>query len=169
MRKLNFGCGLIIKEGFENVDIQEGKGIDKSFDFNKFPYPYKDNIFDYVLVDRILEFLDNPYDVLKELHRITKSGGIIESHLTYYNCRGSANDIRLRHRFNDQTFISMLRPQEHYQLRDEPKLFEIEENELIPTRLGKLIYPKKLRWLIGCCMGEIYNQVYVRLKVVKYV
>lgn len=34
--KLNFGCGNKIKEGYVNVDIQKGKNIDKSFDFNIF-------------------------------------------------------------------------------------------------------------------------------------
>jgi len=40
MKKLNFGCGKIIKpkkEGWTNVDLQKGDGIDFSFDFLKSP------------------------------------------------------------------------------------------------------------------------------------
>jgi len=41
--KLNFGCGKEIMKDCINVDIQKDKTIDKSFDFNIFPYPFKYN------------------------------------------------------------------------------------------------------------------------------
>lgn len=34
MKRLNFGCGSNIREGWDNVDRQD-------FDFNEFPYPIK--------------------------------------------------------------------------------------------------------------------------------
>ncbi len=36
MKKLNFGCGVDIRECHDYVDIQERKNITKSFDFNEF-------------------------------------------------------------------------------------------------------------------------------------
>ena len=65
--KLNFGCGTDIKEGYVNADIQEG--ADLVFDFNKFPYPFKDNEFDYIYSRNVLEYLENPEKVLIELRR----------------------------------------------------------------------------------------------------
>ena len=50
MRKLNFGCGRDIKKGWDNCDKQEGKGI-ITFNADKFPYPFKDNTYDYILLD----------------------------------------------------------------------------------------------------------------------
>ena len=39
VKKLNFGCGRDIREGYVNADIARLDGVDKVFDFNKFPYP----------------------------------------------------------------------------------------------------------------------------------
>jgi len=38
--RLNFGCGNDIRKDYFNVDIKSSKNIDKSFDFNYFPYPF---------------------------------------------------------------------------------------------------------------------------------
>ena len=55
--KLNFGCGKDIRVGWDNVDILECKDIFKSFDFNKFPYPLKEDYYDYILMKQIINFL----------------------------------------------------------------------------------------------------------------
>ncbi len=55
--KLNFGCGGDIRSEHLNVDVQKGNGIDKVFDFNKFPYPLKADQFDYVFINNVLEHL----------------------------------------------------------------------------------------------------------------
>jgi len=80
IQKLNFCCGKDIKKGKEwiNVDIQKAEGRDKSFNFDKFPYPFKDNEFDYILVDNVLEHLKNPRKVILEFWRISKPNAIIE-------------------------------------------------------------------------------------------
>lgn len=78
MKKLNFGCGTKIKKGWINVDIQKNKKIDKSFDFNNFPYPLKSNSYDYILLDNVLEHLLYPDKTIYELCRMIKNGGIIE-------------------------------------------------------------------------------------------
>ena len=78
MNKLNFGCGTERREGFYNVDIIKDKGIDKSFDFDIFPYPLEDNKFDYVLVKETLEHCHFPEKVLSELRRICKDKTVIE-------------------------------------------------------------------------------------------
>jgi len=75
MKKLNFGCGEDIRTGWDNVDIQKSQKVQKSFDFNKFPYPIKDDTYDYVWSRSVLEHLDEPDKVLHELWRICKRGG----------------------------------------------------------------------------------------------
>ncbi|MEK6830837.1 MAG: hypothetical protein AABX77_02310 [Nanoarchaeota archaeon] len=47
MKKLNFCCGNDIRKDLDNHDIQEKEGI-LSFDADKFPYPIKDNTYDYI-------------------------------------------------------------------------------------------------------------------------
>jgi len=166
MKKLNFGCGNKILEGWVNVDIQKARGIDKSFDFNKFPYPFKDNSFDYILVDNVLEHLDNPKKVLDELHRIAKKDAIIKIIVPYYHCRGAYNDITHKHFFSDVSFDNLVNPEKHYSLTTRKK-FEIKKLELIPTKLGKMIFPKKLRYLASLVLGEIFKAIDVELRVLK--
>jgi predicted SAM-dependent methyltransferase len=106
LNKLNFGCGRNIKEGFYNVDLQKGKGIDKSFDFNKFPYPLKDNSYDYILVDNVLEHLEKPNKVLLELYRICRNDGIIDITVPHYSNKGAYSDLEHTHFFNEVCFIN---------------------------------------------------------------
>lgn len=76
MNKLNFGCGKDIKEDFENVDVVPYEGVDKEFDFNKPPYPYKDNTFDEIYAFHILEHLEDFHRTISELARISKNGAV---------------------------------------------------------------------------------------------
>ena len=65
MKKLNLGCGWDKKEGYDNFDEDD-------FDLNVFPYPIKDNTYDFILFKNVIEHFDYPYKVLKEIHRILK-------------------------------------------------------------------------------------------------
>jgi len=88
--KLNLGCGTDIKKGYINVDIMKGNGIDKIVNFNKLPYPFKDNQFNEIYMNYVLEHLRlYPEDVLKELYRITKKGGKITIRVPHYTCPAS--------------------------------------------------------------------------------
>ena len=166
MAKLNFGCGKAIKRGWINVDIQKGKGIDKSFNFDKFPYPFESNTFDYVLLDNVLEHLDRPSEVLNELRRICKKDAIIKIIVPYYHSRGAYNDIAHKHFFNETTFDSFVNQEKYYGLKRK-KLFRIKKMELVPTRLGKLIHPKKLRRLVSLLLWEVVSSIDVELIVLK--
>lgn len=164
--KLNFGCGKKIKEGWFNVDIQKTKGIDRSFDFNSYPYPLKDDSFSYILIDNVLEHLDDPTNVLDELHRIAKKGAIIKIIVPYYHCKGAYNDLTHKHFFNETTFDNLINPDKHYSHKKKGK-FKIKKLVLVPTRLGKLIWPRKLRWLVSLVLGEIISSIDVELIVEK--
>lgn len=167
MRKLNFGCGKEIKKGWINADRQRGEKIDKSFDFNKFPYPFKDDTFDFILADNVLEHLEEPIKVLEELHRISKKGAIIKIIVPYYHCRGAYNDITHKHFFNEATFDNIINPNKHYTLENKEQKLKIKKLRLIPTRLGRLIYPKRARWLASLVFGEIFKEIEVELTVIK--
>ncbi|MFH2027616.1 MAG: methyltransferase domain-containing protein [Nanoarchaeota archaeon] len=166
MKKLNFGCGKKIIKGWINVDIQKGKGIDKSFNFNKMPYPFKKDIFDYILLDNVLEHLEDPIKVLNELHRICKKDAIIKIIVPHYNCKGAYNDITHKHYFNETSFDNIVNSHNHYGIKKKTK-FKIIKLELIPTRLGKIIYPKRLRQMVGLVLGEVFKAIDVELIVIK--
>ena len=76
--KLNLGCGEDTREGYLNVDIVKGEEIDIVHNLNIFPYPFKDNSVDEIVLQSCLEHLNFPEEVIYELHRILKVGGILE-------------------------------------------------------------------------------------------
>ncbi|VVB60021.1 Uncharacterised protein [uncultured archaeon] len=76
-KKLNLGCGEFRKEGYVNVDYYSVSKPDVKHDLNKFPYPFSDNEFGLIEADHVLEHLENPFMVIKEMHRISQDGGLI--------------------------------------------------------------------------------------------
>ena len=77
MKKINLGCGLDIREGYINVDMVPGPGIDVVHDLDKFPYPFKNNEIDVVYASHIIEHLNDLPKSMAELKRICKPGAKI--------------------------------------------------------------------------------------------
>ena len=81
---------------FEMVIYTDDRKIsyDVAHDFLNYPYPFKDNTFDYVLTRHVLEHFGRRelYKVFRELHRITKEDGIIEIIVPYVSCSHSFHD-----------------------------------------------------------------------------
>src|SRR3989338_1380852 len=85
MKRLNIGCNKVYKEGWVNLDIDRSYKADVYHDLNKYPYPFKNREFGYILASHIIEHLDNPSKAVKELKRILRDDGelcIIVPHYT---------------------------------------------------------------------------------------
>jgi SAM-dependent methyltransferase len=85
MRKLNLGCGEDKKEGYVNVDIHDHVKPDVVHDLNIFPYPFQENEFDVIEAFHVLEHLDKPFPVMKELQRILKPSGILHIKVPHFS------------------------------------------------------------------------------------
>ena len=57
MKKLNLGCGSKIKEGFVNLDKYNTFKPDIVHDLEDFPYPFKENSIDEILLSHVLEHI----------------------------------------------------------------------------------------------------------------
>jgi SAM-dependent methyltransferase len=77
MKKLNLGAGADRKEGYINIDWNELAKPDKIHDLNITPYPFDENSFDLIEASHVLEHLDKPFAIMRELHRIAKPGAKI--------------------------------------------------------------------------------------------
>jgi len=75
--KLNLGCGQFYKKGFVNVDSDARVNPDILWNLDKIPYPFKDKSFSLITMDHVLEHVSDPFKVMKELHRILKSNGVL--------------------------------------------------------------------------------------------
>jgi SAM-dependent methyltransferase len=76
-KKLNLGSGEFKKKGYVNLDCFSVSKPDVKHDLNRFPYPFKNNEFELIEADHVLEHLNDPFRVMKELHRISKNGGSV--------------------------------------------------------------------------------------------
>ena len=163
MRKLNFGCGADIREGYDNVDIQEDPRLFKSFDFDKYPYPFESNTYDVVVMRMIIEHLDRPDKALYELHRMCKPGAIIKIRTCFFNNIGMTNDMEHRHYFSHKTFEHFLIQTTRIHKRE---MFRIERMYLQPVGLGKYM-PKFIREKLCLMIGGLIGNVDCYLKVIK--
>lgn len=166
MKKLNFGSGRDIKKGYVNVDLTSFKGVDKTFNFNKFPYPFHRNIFDEIYADNVIEHLDNIPAVMKELHRIAKPSARIRIIVPYYNCYGAYNDVTHTHYFSHKAFEPFYIPdgRGNYFIKEK---FKLERLALVPTRLGKLLVFNSVRQPLSYIFGQLIQTIDVTLIVSK--
>lgn len=166
MKNLNFGCGRDIKKGYVNVDITPFTGVDKTFDFDVFPYPFEDNEFENVYTDNVLEHVTDLTKVMQELHRITMPNGIIRIIVPYYNCYGAYNDITHKHYFSHLSFepFYVNKTRGNYFIEEK---FDLKSIKLIPTRIGKLFMFDFIRRPISFIFGQIIQTIDIQLIVKK--
>lgn len=76
-KKINLGCGNVIKEGWLNVD-KYNPNADEQVDLLK-PLPYEDNSFDEAILIHVIEHISwrKHIDLLEEIHRILKPGALL--------------------------------------------------------------------------------------------
>ncbi len=91
MRKriLELGCGIKKNKDSIGVDINIEVNPDVLHDLNIFPYPFENNYFDEVHCEDTLMYLDNFFDTMREIHRITNHGGIIKITNPYFRSKFS--------------------------------------------------------------------------------
>ena len=85
---LDVGCGKY-KFQEENakvigLDIKKFKGVDIVWNLEKTPLPFKNNEFDEVIANHVLEHIHNLEPLIKELWRITKQRGKIKIECPYF-------------------------------------------------------------------------------------
>lgn len=89
--KLNLGCGTRPLEGWVNLDVVPGDGVDVVADLDRCrttPLPFPDESFDEFRALHVLEHLRDPLPFVEELYRIAKPDGIALIFLPY----GSSDD-----------------------------------------------------------------------------
>ncbi len=85
IKKLNLGCGEHKKEGFINLDWSPLNAPDVVHDLNVLPYPFADNTFMYIEASHVLEHLNTPFEIMRELHRILAPGGTLHVKVPHFS------------------------------------------------------------------------------------
>jgi ubiquinone/menaquinone biosynthesis C-methylase UbiE len=110
--KLNLGCGKDIKDGYINLDVRYIKGVYILCDLNSLPYPFKNDVFDEIYCNNILEHLNDVVETMEELHRICKSGARIVIKVPHFTCQYAFADPTHKHYFTYESFDYFLSEKE---------------------------------------------------------
>ena len=105
MTTLNLGCGKKLIKGATNLDMMPP--ADVLHDLNNYPYPFKDNTFDTIIAENILEHLHEPMNCLIEMKRILKPGGKIKIIVPYFNSISHLHHIDHKQGFIGLSFLEL--------------------------------------------------------------
>ncbi len=108
MKILDLGCGnkkyKSKKDLIIGIDQFKSKDVNVIHNLNKFPYPFKDNEFDFIYTSHTLEHLDNLDKVFQEVIRITKNKGRVKIRVPHFSCGVSYRDPTHKRLFSYFTF-----------------------------------------------------------------
>ena len=93
MIKLNIGCGRDIREGYINIDKVKLKGVNKVMNIDTYPYPFKNNSIDEVVMFHIIEHAKNYERCFNEIKRILKPNGVLHIKVPHFTAAGSNSEF----------------------------------------------------------------------------
>jgi len=76
-QRLHLGCGNTLLEGWINLDLVAGPGVDLVYNLDNCanePLPLEENSVDEFLASHLIEHLHNPLPFMEELYRVAKPG-----------------------------------------------------------------------------------------------
>ena len=80
--KLNLGCGSKILDGYTNVDKYDYFKADLVHDLETFPYPFKDNSVEEIIISHVLEHIGQSPEIflkiIKEFYRVCRHNSLIK-------------------------------------------------------------------------------------------
>lgn len=88
---LDIGCGRRKLPGAVGLDFMELPGVDIIADLNE-RLPIDDEEFDCIHASHVLEHVDKLIELVYEIHRILKPGGIFLSHTPYFRSAAAYTD-----------------------------------------------------------------------------
>ncbi|MCL5018846.1 MAG: class I SAM-dependent methyltransferase [Candidatus Pacearchaeota archaeon] len=158
MKKLNLGCGDDYKEGWINVDFRKNVKTEVIHDLNKIPYPFKENSIDLVYMRQVLEHVDRPINVLKELSRICKNGARIKIYVPHANSYAHISGIEHRGLFTEHTFSK-----HHLNEYELNNLVLVKQRFLFVNKWKKMIpFKKYLKIFLNGLYDDLYFEFEVR-------
>jgi SAM-dependent methyltransferase len=98
-KKLHLGCGRTILDGWVNLDLIPGPGVDVTQNLEECatkPLPFEDDTFSEFFASHLIEHVTNTLPMMQELHRVAKDGAI-----AVFRCPHGSNDDA----FEDPTHV----------------------------------------------------------------
>lgn len=165
LTKINLGCGEKYLPGYINCDISGNVKTDKLFDLNKFPYPFKSDFAEEVLMDNVLEHVDSVVKVMEEVYRVLKQEGILRIYVPYAKSDGAVQDPTHTHFFTENSMNYFSKNNEFNYYTD--KKFTLVKAQLFcanKTTKSKVRAFLPFKSILKYFLFNIYDGVYFELK-----
>jgi len=107
---LDVGCGEKKTIGSIGLDFIKFNDVNVVHDLNSFPYPFKDNSFDLIIANHVIEHVANIPKTITELSRILKTGGKIWITTPHYTDVNSYIDCTHIFHLTSQSFNRFTQP-----------------------------------------------------------
>ncbi|PIO08351.1 hypothetical protein COU59_01860 [Candidatus Pacearchaeota archaeon CG10_big_fil_rev_8_21_14_0_10_34_12] len=172
---LDVGCGNHKVPGSLGLDFVKVPGVDIVHDLNKIPYPFKENTFDIIHANQVLEHLDPPLDkILGELCRICKPDGRIKILVPHAASIGAFSDSTHKKFFTYNTFDDFGLSEQSYYTKTRVKIIKRKFLYLTGRKSSKLLSPiswvaNKIPLIYSHFLAFIFpiSTIYFELKPVK--
>ncbi len=154
---LNVGCGrkYIKSNGkckWVNLDNNKRMKTDIFADLEKPLDMIKDNTFDFVIIDNVLEHISNYIALMSELKRICKNGAIIDIRVPHATCMNTYRDPTHRRFYAYNSF-------EYF---EESYSYDFPKFKILDVKLIYSVYHKGLNVFFGFLIN-LYPSKYERL------
>jgi SAM-dependent methyltransferase len=106
-RILDIGCGANKVSGAVGMDINPRTAADVIHDLDDLPYPFETDAFDEVIGRHVIEHVRDPMGVMREIHRITRNGGIVRLIAPHWTNPDFATDLTHRNHLNSYSFRNL--------------------------------------------------------------
>ncbi|MDD5699630.1 MAG: class I SAM-dependent methyltransferase [Candidatus Nanoarchaeia archaeon] len=157
-KTLDIGCGNHKVRGSIGLDSVKLNGVDIVHDLNKVPYPFKDNSFDIIYANQVLEHLEVSLDdILNELCRICKPEGRIRIIVPHALSVGAFSDHTHKKFFTWFTFDYFGENEQSYYSKARVKILKKKFFYRTGRKSSKLLKP--LAWFINK-IPKIYSHFF---------
>jgi len=170
---LNIGCGSKKTMGSIGLDIVKHPNVDVVHNLTKFPYPFKNNEFDIVIANHILEHIQEDkkfFGLIREIHRILKLNGIFSIEVPYKKGRFSCSILEHTRFFQIGCFDYLNKEEGKNQLLNKSGVyFDVVSQEFSwVTQLGFLNYILKPLYNLYHPFSEVILSNIISPDVVKF-
>lgn len=121
--RLDLGCGQNCPDGFIGIDKVSYPGVDMVWNLER-GLPFADSAVREVRANRVLEFLSDPVQILMDIHRVLRPGGLFRFEVQSTLGEGAFSDSRHRSLWNKSTFDLMCDDEHCRELGIDGRLFD---------------------------------------------
>jgi len=104
LRTLDVGCGRRKQPGAIGIDRNPASQADVLCDLDRFPYPFRDAVFDRVRAVHVIEHVADVLRTMEEFHRLLRPGGRLYLVTPHYTDFSSFCDPTHRWHLNSYSF-----------------------------------------------------------------